>query len=288
MSFLRETSGRWSPEKIAAFAGAWVPALWLAGRAWSGDLNPARPVNEAIHFIGYWAVLFLVLSLAVSPARRVFNAPKLINARRTLGVTAFCYVVLHLALYILQEQFNLAKIASEIVSRVYLTIGFVAFLGLAALTATSTDGMVRRLGPRWNTLHKLVYAIAALGIVHYLMQTKIDISESALVGGLVLWLFGYRLLQRSIGVTTPWLLGLSFLAAALTAVAEALWYALTTGVMWWRVFAVNFEWASAPRPAHWVLIAGLAVTLVAFVRPFGSQQPRTRVMSARAPSGAAG
>ena len=140
MPFLREKSGRWSPEKIVAFVAAFLPALWLAWRASSDDLNPARPVNEAIHFIGYWTVLFLVLSLAVTPARRLFNAPKLINLRRTLGVAAFCYAVLHLTLYFVQEKFDLAKVASEIALRFYLTLGFVALIGLTALAITSTDG----------------------------------------------------------------------------------------------------------------------------------------------------
>src|ERR1051325_578714 len=118
MPFLREKSGRWSLEKIVAFVGVCIPALWFAWRAWSGDLNPARPVNEAIHSAGYWTMLFVVLSLAVTPARRLFNAPKLINMRRTLGVAAFCYAVLHLALYFLQEKFDLLKVVSEIALRI--------------------------------------------------------------------------------------------------------------------------------------------------------------------------
>src|SRR5690348_1702692 len=179
MPFLRERSGRWSPEKIVAFVAACLPALWLAWRAWHGDLNPARPVNEAIHDTGSWTVRFLLLSLAVSPARRLFAAPKLINMRRTLGVTACCYAALHLSLYFVQEKFDLAKIASEIALRIYLTIGFVALTGLIALAATSTDGMIRRLGAaRWNALHNLAYAIAILGIIHFMMQTKLDITES--------------------------------------------------------------------------------------------------------------
>src|SRR5258707_7389428 len=168
MPFLREKSGQWSPEKIIAFVGACLPALWLGCRAWSGDLNPARPVNEAIHSTGNYTIWLIVVSLAVTPARRLFNAPKLINMRRTLGVAAFCYAVLHLTLYFAQEKFDLAKIASEVALRIYLTIGFVALVGLIALAATSTDGMIKRLGgARWNRLHKIVYAIAILGIIHF-------------------------------------------------------------------------------------------------------------------------
>jgi len=287
MPFLRERSGRPSPEKVIAFAGACLPALWLAWRVWTNDLNPARPVNEAIHFVGYWAILFVVMSLAVSPARRLFNAPKLINARRTLGVTAFCYAALHLTLYIVDQKYDLAKVASEIALRIYLTIGFVALIGLTALAITSTDAMVRRLGPRWNTLHSVIYPIAILGIIHFMMQTKVDITEAVMVGGFLLWLLGYRLLRRYVAEATYlWQIALTLVAASLTAIAEAAWYGATTGVAAWRVFSVNFDWGLAPRPAHWVLIAGFGVTLASFLWSLRSQRPKARKASERAPSGA--
>jgi len=288
MPFLREKSGRWSPEKIIGFVAACLPALWLAWRAWNGDLNPARPVNEAIHDAGSWTVRFLLLSLAVSPARRLFAAPKLINMRRTLGIAAFCYAALHLTLYFVQEKFDLWKIGSEIVLRIYLTIGFVALVGLIALAVTSTDGMIKRLGgARWNALHNLVYPIAILGIIHFMMQTKVDITESVMVAGFLFWLLGYRLVHRYAGaVTTAWSAALAFIACALTAIAEAGWYGATTGVPAGRVFAVNFDWDMAFRPAHWVLIVGLAVTLASFCWSFVAQRPKARKVSATAPLGA--
>ncbi len=288
MPFLREKSGRWSPEKIIAFLGACVPALWLAWRAWSGDLSAARPVNDAIHSTGNYAIWLVVISLAITPARRLFIAPKLINMRRTLGVAAFCYAALHLALYFVQEKFDLAKIASEIALRIYLTIGFVALIGLITLAATSTDGMIKRLGgERWNALHRIVYAIAILGIVHFLMQTKLDISESVMAGGFLIWLLGYRLMHRYVGaVSYIWQVALAFIACALTAIAEAAWYGATTGVMWWRVFAANLDWGMAFRPAHWVLIVTLGVTLASFLWSLRPQPAKERKVPARAPSGA--
>jgi DMSO/TMAO reductase YedYZ heme-binding membrane subunit len=148
-------------------------------------------------------MLFIVFSLAVTPARRLFAAAKLINMRRTLGVTAFCYALLHLTLYVVEQKYDLAKVLSEIVLRIYLTIGFVALIGLIALAVTSTDGMIRRLGAhRWNRLHRIVYAIAVLGIIHFLMQTKLDISDSVMVAGFLFWLFGYRLVHRYLGEVT--------------------------------------------------------------------------------------
>jgi methionine sulfoxide reductase heme-binding subunit len=288
MPFLRENSGRWSPEKIIAFVGACLPALWLAWQAWNGELNPARPVNEAIHDAGSWTIRFILLSLAISPARRLFMAPKLINMRRTLGVAAFCYAALHLTLYVVEQKYDLAKVASEIVLRIYLTIGFVALTGLIALAVTSTDGMIKRLGgTRWNNLHTLIYPIAVLGIIHFLMQTKLDISESVMVAGFLFWLLGYRLIHRYVGaVTYVRQIALSIAAAVLTAIAEALWYGTTTGVPAWRVFSVNLDWQAAPRPAHWVLIVGLAVTLAAFLWSLRPQPAKARKTASRAPSGA--
>jgi sulfoxide reductase heme-binding subunit YedZ len=229
-----------------------------------------------------------VLSLGVTPARRLFMAPKLINMRRTLGVAAFCYVVLHLTLYFVQEKFDLLKIAGEIAIRIYLTIGFVALIGLLALAVTSTDRMIRRLGgERWNRLHKIIYPIAILGIIHFMMQTKVDITESVMVAGFLFWLLGYRLMHRYLGaVTHVWQLALALIAASLTAVAEAGWYGATTGVMWQRVFFVNFDWDMAFRPAHWVLIVGITVTLSSFAWSLKTQRPKARKVAARAPSGA--
>jgi sulfoxide reductase heme-binding subunit YedZ len=291
MPFLREKSGRWSPEKIIAFVGVCIPALWLAWRALSGDLSAARPINDAIHSTGNYAVWLVVISLFVTPARRLFAAPKLINMRRTLGVAAFCYAMLHLALYVVQEKYDLAKIASEIVFRIYLTIGFVALIGLIALAATSTDGMIKRLGgERWNRLHKLVYPIAILGIIHFMMQTKVDITEGVMAAGFLFWLLGYRLIQRYTGaIGYVWQIALAAIASLLTACAEAAWYGATTGVMWWRVFAANMNfdvWELSFRPAHWVLIAGLAITLAAFLWSVRPQGDKARKTSSRARSGA--
>lgn len=291
MPFLREKSGRWSAEKIIAFVGGCIPISWLIYRAWTGDLSAARPINDAIHSTGNYAIWLIVLSLAVTPARRLFNAPKLINMRRTLGVTAFCYVLLHLTLYVVQEKYDFLKVASEIVLRIYLTIGFAALIGLTALAATSTDGMIRRLGgARWNRLHTFVYPIVLLGGIHFLMQTKLDISESVMVVGFVFWLLGYRLWHRYAGaIGTVSQIVLTIVASALTAFAEAAWYGVTTGVMWWRVFAANLNADISEltfRPAQWVLIVGLTVTLASFLWSLRAQRPKARSTSPRAPSGA--
>jgi sulfoxide reductase heme-binding subunit YedZ len=267
MPFLRERSGRWSPIKIAAFALAVAPAFWLAYRTATGDLG-GRPIDEALHFAGDWTVRLLLLSLAITPARRIFAWPSLILARRTIGVAAFAYVVLHLCLYVVQEKFDLAKVGSEIVLRVYLTIGFVALLGLAALAATSTDGMIKRLGGmRWQALHRIVYVLAVLAIAHFLMQTKLDVTQSIMMAGFLVWLLAYRLGHRFIGDMGPWRLAvLAVVAAVATALGEAAWYGLTTGVDARRVLAANLDVTFGLRPALWVLVAGLAIAIAAALR----------------------
>src|SRR5215475_12969637 len=170
MPFLRERSGRWSLVKIAAFVAAVLPAVWIAYQAITGDLG-ARPVTEAIHQAGDWALRFLLITLAITPAQRILNYPRIILARRTLGVASAAYAILHLSLYALDQHFDLLKVASEIVLRIYLLIGAVALIGLIALASTSTDGAIRRLGSRrWNALHRLVYALAGLAAVHFFIQ----------------------------------------------------------------------------------------------------------------------
>ena len=267
MPFLRERSGRWSPPKIAALALSVAPALWLAWQAATGDLG-ARPIEEALHQAGDWAVRLLLLSLAITPARRIFSLPSLIQARRTLGVAAFAYVALHLTLYVVQQKFDIAKVASEIVLRVYLTVGFVTLIGLMILAITSTDGMVKRLGgSRWQALHRIVYGLAVLAIAHFLMQTKLDVSQSMMMAGFLAWLLGYRLAHRVLGEAG--LLAqvmLAVVAAAATAGGEAAWYGISTGVDARRVLAANLDVAYGLRPAAWVLVVGLAIAVAAAVR----------------------
>ncbi|BAT59362.1 sulfoxide reductase heme-binding subunit YedZ [Variibacter gotjawalensis] len=279
--FLREKNGRWSPEKILAFAVSIAPLIWLAWRTWTIDLGP-RPATEALHFTGRWSVRLLLLSLMISPARRLFPVGKPMLARRTLGVAACCYAVFHFVLYIVQERYDFLKVATEIVLRFYLTIGFVALIGLIALGVTSTDAMIRKLGPRWNTLHRVVYAIGILVILHFMLQKKLEIYEPVLMFGLMLWLFGYRLLHRYANAGWVSLIGLSIASSLLTALFEAGWYAVKTGANAVMVLQANLEFEYDIRPMWWVLAAGLAVTFVSLVAQWWWPKPAPRLRSARA------
>jgi len=288
-----DRSGKFSPLKAAVLAGACLPALWLAWQAASGTLAPsaapgllgARPITEAIHQTGDWAIRFLWMSLAVTPLRRTANWPKLILVRRMLGVTALCYALTHLTLYTVDLKFDLARVASEIVLRFYLTIGFVALLGLVTLGSTSTDAAIKRLGRNWNRLHKIVYVIGVLAAFHFFIQSKADVYEPTLMAGFFLLLMFYRLAHwRGFSLTSPAVLaGIAVLAALGTAAVEYAWYALATGVPPERVLAANLQFSFSIRPAWWVLATGFGVTLLALVRPFsGKQEPQRGRRQARA------
>jgi len=194
MPFLRERSGRWSPVKIVAFVAALLPASWIAYQAAADELG-ARPVTEAIHQAGDWALRFLLITLAITPAQRIFAYPRLVLARRTLGVACAGYALLHFSLYILDQHFDIFKVASEIVLRIYLTIGALGLAGLIALASTSTDAAISRLGSgRWHAIHRFVYAIALLAVVHFFMQSKLNTYQPVLMAGFLIWLLAYRAL----------------------------------------------------------------------------------------------
>jgi sulfoxide reductase heme-binding subunit YedZ len=286
MPFLRERSGRWSPVKIVAFAAALLPALWVAFQAVTDDLG-ARPVTEAIHQIGDWALRFLLITLAITPAQRILSYPRIILARRTLGVASAVYAGLHLSLYVLDQHFDLFKVASEIVLRIYLLIGALTLAGLIALAATSTDAAISRLGPqRWSSLHRFVYAIALLATVHFFMQSKLNIYEPVLMAGFLVWLLALRVLFRRNGGLTPLhLLLLAGAVASATAAAEATIYMFTSGVDARRVLLAHFDIAMEVRPAWWVLAAGVAVAAAGSWR-YRPARARPSRISPRAMSGA--
>jgi sulfoxide reductase heme-binding subunit YedZ len=285
MPFLREKTGAWSPEKITAFVIVSLPALWMLYRIGIWDFG-ARPVTEMTHFTGRWTVRFLLAALAITPARRLFNWPKLINARRTLGVAAALYIIVHFFFYIIDQKFNLATVFTEIVLRFYLTIGFVALIGFIALAITSTDAMVRRLGSRWTTLHKASYYIAIIGIVHFALQKKLDIYEPVLMMGLLIWLLAWRAMHRYWPpVDLKKLILLAVVAPLATALFEAVWYFFLTGVSAAQVLQANFFFDVAIRPAWWVFASTLAAIALSLAAQWlWPREPARRPVTSPAPT----
>jgi len=227
-------------------------------------LDP-RPITDLIHRTGDWALIFLLVALAVRPSSRILRFNRLLDVRRMIGVGAFAYAAAHFTLYSVDLMFDWREIASEIVHRVRLTLGFVALLGLTVLTATSTNGMVRRLGSkRWQRLHQAIYLIGLLVLIHYFLRFKLIESTPIFATGLFGWLIGYRLLVwwgKSGDELLTWkLLALSGMIAALTFITEAIALGIQASVSPLRVLESAFDFDfDMIRPGWLVLGAGLDV-----------------------------
>lgn len=260
-----DRAGRFSALKAGVLAAACVPALLLLGR-WLADDLGVEPVREVLQQTGLWCIRLLLLSMAVTPLRQVLDWPQVVVVRRMLGLAAVAYAALHLGFYVANEGFDPLKVVSEIVSRFYLTIGFVALVGLAALGWTSTDGWMRRLGRNWKRLHRLIFPIAILGILHFFLHSKSAAEEAVMVTGAFVWLVLWRRLPAA-HHGNPWaLLLLAPLAALAAAGLEYAWYALATSVPAERVLLANLDVAFGLRPALWVGVVAFGVAVAAGLR----------------------
>jgi sulfoxide reductase heme-binding subunit YedZ len=285
MALWHDKRGRFSSLRAGTLILLVLPLLTVTYYALTQQLGP-RPRTEAIHEIGSWAIRLLFISLAITPLRRIARYAPLIDVRRMIGVASFLYIALHLLLYTADQMFDLAKVASEIALRYYLTIGFTAWVGLATLAATSNDYMVRRLGGiRWRKLHRLVYPIAILGMIHHFMQSKLDVYQPTWMGGVLLWLLLYRIMHWAYPRNTEfpaWAIAASWLVAGtLTFVLEAIGFWIAYGAPPLRVLMADFSFQAGIRPGWYVLAIGAAVTLVGFVR----LRPASRFQLASSASG---
>ncbi|RBP04528.1 sulfoxide reductase heme-binding subunit YedZ [Roseiarcus fermentans] len=279
-----ERNGRFAPLKAVVFAGLFVPAAWIVWLAATGALDP-KVVTEMIHRTGTWAIRFLLLSLLVTPLMRAARYPKFVAVRRMVGVAAFAYASAHLALFVVDKHYNLAVVASEIALRFYLTIGFVAWLGLAALAATSTDAMIKRLGTKWRTLHALVYAIGVLALLHFMIQAKADVTEPVIMIGLFLVLMLFRAVLKRGAPAWAAALAAAALAPPLTALIEAGWYALVRHIPFREVLDANVDPDMAFRPSAYVLAGGAALLAVAVLRRSPAPRRVPAAVARSAPSG---
>jgi sulfoxide reductase heme-binding subunit YedZ len=251
--------------RLVTLIGLCLPALELAWRWYNGDLEP-RPVTLATHSTGDWAVIFLMLSLAMTPARALFDWMPLVQIRRRIGVAAALYAGAHFLIYVLDQKWNLVVVATEIIKRFYLTIGFVALLMLVVLAITSTDGWQKRLRRNWKRLHWLIYPAAAIAIIHFFIQSKVKIGEPAFTAGLFAWLMLWRVLPSKLqrGYLGLVLLGVS--ATLATVVFEATWYWLVNGRDPIVALLANLDPELVFRPAQKVLIASLLVIAAVALR----------------------
>lgn len=171
-----------------------APLAWLVLRTFNigGGLG-TNPIEEIQDTLGQWGLRLLLVTLAITPLRDWFNAPWLVQLRRMLGLFAFTYVLLHFLNWLILDQgLYWSGIVADIAKRPFITLGFLALLMLVPLTVTSTNAMMRRLGKRWKTLHRLIYVIVLLGIWHYYWQVKADVREPLIYLGIAVVLLGWR------------------------------------------------------------------------------------------------
>jgi len=177
--------------KPFVFLAALSPFLWLLFRALTDRLT-VNPIEDITLTTGIWALRMLVISLAITPLRRLSGWNRVIPYRRTFGLFAFFYAALHLATYFLDQGFGLEFIVADVLKRRFITVGMLAFVLMVPLAITSTKGWIRRLGKRWVTLHRLVYISGILAVVHYLWKVKISAGPPVYYAVIVGVLLGLR------------------------------------------------------------------------------------------------
>jgi len=189
--------------KALLFLASLIPLGRLIWLAFSDGLG-ANPIEFITRSTGTWTLVFLLLTLSITPLRRLTGRNALIRYRRMLGLFAFFYACLHFTTYIWLDQFfEWPAIVKDVIKRPFITIGFAAFVLLIPLAATSTQAMQRRLKRRWQQLHRLVYLIAICGVLHYWWLVKKDVTEPAWYALALTLLLGFRLVQRFINRSSP-------------------------------------------------------------------------------------
>jgi methionine sulfoxide reductase heme-binding subunit len=190
--------------KVVVFIACLAPLAWLLWKffgptptdmsTWGAGLG-ANPIEKITHATGDWTLRFLLITLAITPLRKLLGVPALIKFRRMFGLFAFFYGCLHFTTYIwLDKFFNLHEMLADVAKRKFITVGFTAFVLLIPLALTSTAGWIRRLGgKRWQALHRLIYVSAIAGVIHYLWLVKADIRKPLIYGAILAVLLSYRI-----------------------------------------------------------------------------------------------
>ena len=188
-------TSKWT--KVAVFSLCLGPVGYLVWRGWNGRLT-ANPIEFITHETGDWILIFLILTLSVTPARKLLGQPQLIRFRRMFGLFAFFYACVHFSIFIVFDHFfDVAAMIEDVGMRKYIAAGFTGFVLLLPLAITSTAGWIRRLGgKRWQLLHRLVYVAAAAGVVHFYWLVKSDVTRPFRYGAVVAFLLFYRLAVR--------------------------------------------------------------------------------------------
>lgn len=238
----RTPAGRFSWLKTLTLAVCIAPAPYMAWELETGNLG-GRPTHELMLETGFWAIRYLLLCLAVTPARALFDWPRVTMLRRMLGLAAAFYTFAHLFLYAADEGYDLGFVLNQMLTVFYLILGTIATVGFVALAVTSTDRAMARMGRQWKRLHRLIYPIAVLSVWHFFLTQKIDVSPAMVPAGLLVWLLLWRATPPGFRRSVAGVVALAAGAVAITAVGEAGWYALNSGIDPWRVLDANFSTA---------------------------------------------
>jgi sulfoxide reductase heme-binding subunit YedZ len=268
-----DARGRCSSLRLSVLVALLAPGGVLLAMLADGALG-AEPWKAATREAGSHAAHILLISLAVTPLRFVADWPRAAALRRMVGLAALGYAALHLLLYAGHLAWDWLAVATEIATRIYLTLGFAVLAGLVALGWTSTDGWQARLGRRWKRLHRLAYPLAAGAVLHAFLQSKARADSAVVLAGCWLWLMLWRALPGRWRAHGGALAGLALVVAAGTALVEYGWYAAATNLPAARILAANLDPAAGLRPAQLVLAAGLAVAVLPLIRRVGRVRGR--------------
>jgi methionine sulfoxide reductase heme-binding subunit len=252
--------------KAGTFALMFAPAAWLIAQVATGQFGPV-PLGGMTYWSGLWATALLLLALAITPAVTILRWGELMLVRRMIGVTALAYTAAHIVIYFALRFWDFTHIAHEMVTRVSLILASLATFGLIALGATSLDAAVRRMGAKgWQRLHDIVYLVAALAIIHYLLSPDFY-PEQYLVSGVFLWLMAWRALnRRGHGTDARALAVLAVASALFTALLEAGWIWVYHDLTPSFTLRNNFTLDLGLSPAWKVLVLGLVMAAAAAIK----------------------
>ena len=183
--------------KVSVFIVSLVPLFYLVIGIFTNNLG-ANPIEYILHSTGFWTLTFLLITLTITPLRKIKKLNRLIKYRRMLGLFAFFYAFLHFSIYLgIDRFFDWDEIFKDIFERPYITVGFTAFLLLIPLAITSTKKMIRRLGKKWQSLHRLIYVIVVLGVIHFWWLVKKDLTEPIIFSIILFFLFLIRIFNST-------------------------------------------------------------------------------------------
>lgn len=294
----RDAGGRLSPLKITALIAMVLPAMWMAYEVAVGNWVFPTPYVSLVYYSGVWATYLLLASLTITPLRKILRWGKLIIIRRIVGVSALFYTLGHIVIWFGLRFWDWPALANEFATRTTLLVAGAATAGLIVLGLTSFDSAIRWMGGRrWNALHRSVYVLAGLAVLHFMLSPGSLQGLPFTLAGIYIWLMLWRLLnRRGLGADPRVLLALAVLLAPATMLLEAGWTVTVHReralFSFWEAIALNFDpqwWQAIGFNPAWVVLAwGLMAAGAAALAAFHARRMQSRMAAAPPPSVVAG